>query len=293
MVMECCDVSKSYGSVRALEGVSFVVPDGEVSCLVGQNGAGKTTVIKALLGLIAVDAGSLRMNQREGARRIGVVFGPEYWVGSRTGEQSLKALALAMGVSTSRVPVCLGEAGLGDAARRRVRAYSLGMRQRLSIAAALLGESDNLILDEPFVGLDPEGVRWLGNLLRDLAREGRAVLVSSHLLAELESVGDRVIVLNEGRVVADTPVADLRQFQGARLRVHDSERFSSVAARRGWHVERAGRDSWFVIGVSLDEAIRALAEAGVGIEEAAASRGTISDFYFDAVARSREGEVPR
>lgn len=223
MALTCERLSKTYGRTRVLDDVSFMAPDGMVSCLVGRNGAGKTTTIKALLGLITPDGGKALIDsgrqaggtgERGRAPAVGVAFGPEFWMGSRTGRQSLRAMALATGTPWDRVNACLERVGLAHAASKRVRTYSMGMRQRLSIAAALLCDADNLILDEPFVGLDPEGVRWLGRLLRGLADEGRAVLVSSHLLAELESVGDRVIVLKDGAVAAQAEVASLRDRGG-------------------------------------------------------------------------------
>jgi len=214
-LIEFKSVSHHYGATPALEDVSFTVPDGSITGLVGPNGAGKTTAMKILMGIIRPSKGSATIDGQPfydallPMSTVGALITPEWIPGDRTALNVLWCLALTHGVPRQRCHHLLGLVGLGDVVNRRVHTFSLGMRQRLGIAIALLGEPAHLVLDEPVNGLDPEGVVWVRRFLRDYVNEGRSVLLSSHLMSELQNTADRVVVLSEGRVVADDTMDSL------------------------------------------------------------------------------------
>src|SRR5689334_23538082 len=206
--VEIRDLSKSFGEVAAVKGVSFDVEAGRVTGFLGPNGAGKSTTLRALLGLVRPSSGSATFDGlpydalERPAARVGVVLEDASFHPGRTARNHLRVLAATAGLPARRVDDVLSAVGLGDAADRRVKGYSLGMRQRLAIAAALLGEPDVLILDEPTNGLDPPGISWLRGLLRTQAARGAAVLISSHVLAEVALSVDDVVVIADGRLRA-------------------------------------------------------------------------------------------
>jgi ABC-2 type transport system ATP-binding protein len=214
-VVECRKLSKHYGDVVAVDEISFSLEPGTVTGFLGPNGAGKTTTLRLLLGLAEPTSGEALVFGRryreleEPVRRVGAVLESSDYHPSRTGRDHLRSLALAADLPLSRVEDVLTLVELGTAAGRRVRTYSLGMRQRLGVAAALLGEPELLILDEPANGLDPAGVRWLRTFLRGLAAEGRSVLVSSHLLAEVAQTVDQVLIIDHGRLLAQGSLDEL------------------------------------------------------------------------------------
>ncbi|WP_103062345.1 ATP-binding cassette domain-containing protein [Actinomyces qiguomingii] len=286
------EVSKDYGGGRGLVHSSFEVPDGVIVCLVGANGAGKTTALKVIGGLVRPDGGEVRVEGTEpGASPnplgcLGLVLGAEHWVGSRTGFQCLMGLARTSGIPHTRVRQCLEETGIAEAGHRKVRTYSLGMRQRLSLAAAMLGKSQNIVLDEPFNGLDPEGVRWLRSLLRRLADEGRAVLVSSHLLGEVEDIMDHVVVLKKGRVKAKASADQMRHPGGVIVRVEDPAQLAALAHSRHWQVKAAelpgaGEDA-MLIDADIKEVQRAFLEEGVIFAEMREARQSLESWFFSA-----------
>lgn len=205
---------KRYGREVAVADVSFTIGYGRITGFLGPNGAGKTTTLRMLLGLIRPDAGTAMIAGRpyarltSPARTVGALLDAAAHPGRR-GRDHLRALAAAAGIPRDRAEGLLASVGLEDAARRRTGSYSLGMRQRLGLAAALLGNPSVVVLDEPANGLDPQGIRWLRDLLRSLAAEGRAVLVSSHILAEVAQTVDDVVVISHGRTVAQAPLPDL------------------------------------------------------------------------------------
>jgi ABC-2 type transport system ATP-binding protein len=212
-------LTKSFGRVRAVDDLSFTVTAGQVTGFLGPNGAGKTTTLRALLGLVRPDRGTALVGGRRyvdvvaPARVVGAVLESTAFHPGRSARVHLRALCLAAGLPRDRVAAVLDTVDLTEAADRRVGGFSLGMRQRLALASALLGDPEVLILDEPANGLDPAGVHWLRGLLRALAAEGRTVLVSSHGLAELSRAADRVVVIDHGRLLADEPVAgDLEEW---------------------------------------------------------------------------------
>jgi ABC-2 type transport system ATP-binding protein len=214
-MIEVRGLSKRYGATVAVDGLSFDVRPGVVTGFLGPNGSGKSTTMRLLLGLDAPDAGQARINghrYRELAwplREVGALLEARAFHPGRTARAHLEALAAGNGIPRSRVEGVLGLVGLAEAAGRRAGRFSLGMGQRLGIAAALLGDPGVLLLDEPVNGLDPEGIRWIRRLLRSLAAEGRTVFVSSHLIGEMASTADRVVVIGRGRLLADTSVAEL------------------------------------------------------------------------------------
>ena len=206
---------KRFGATTALDGMSFIVRPGHVTGFVGPNGAGKSTTMRVILGLDSPDDGTALVCGRpyaslpEPMRLLGSLLDAAALQPSRSARNHLLWLAHSQGLPASRVDAVLEEAGLQDVARRKAGGFSLGMRQRLGLAAAMLGDPQALMLDEPFNGLDPEGIAWMRGFLRSLAGQGRAVLVSSHLMSELQDTADHLVVVGRGRVVADTSVADL------------------------------------------------------------------------------------
>jgi ABC-2 type transport system ATP-binding protein len=214
-------VSKAFGPVTALHSVTFTVGRGRVTGMVGPNGAGKSTAMRVILGLHHPDAGRALIDGRpyrdlsRPLTRVGSLLDASALHPARSARDHLRWLAHSQGIRAAHADTLLERVGLASAARRRTGGFSLGMRQRLGIAAALLGDPAALLLDEPFNGLDPEGIVWMRDLLAGLAAEGRAVLVSSHLISELQHVAQHLIVLADGRVLADAPVAELLAAQGS------------------------------------------------------------------------------
>jgi len=208
-------LTKRYGAVTAVDDLSFDVTPGRVTGFLGPNGAGKTTTLRALLGLTTPDGGTATINGcryrdlSNPARYVGAALDNDCFSPGRSASQHLQIMASAAGISSRRPAEVLELVGLADSARRKVGGLSLGMRQRLTLATALLGDPEVLVLDEPLNGLDPDGIRWMRELLRKLAHEGRTVLVSSHLLAEVAHTVDNVVVIARGRQVAEGPVAAL------------------------------------------------------------------------------------
>jgi ABC-2 type transport system ATP-binding protein len=215
VTIEVDRLRKRFGRTLALDGISFTVASGSVTGLVGPNGAGKSTTMRVILGLDAVDEGTALIcgrpyaSLRHPMRQVGSLLDASALQPSRSGRNHLLWIAHSQRLSGSRVDEVTDLVGLGKAGRRKAGGYSLGMRQRLGIAAAMLGDPPILIMDEPFNGMDPEGIIWMRGFLRGLAAEGRAVLVSSHLLSELPEVADHVVVIGRGRVLADATIEEL------------------------------------------------------------------------------------
>jgi ABC-2 type transport system ATP-binding protein len=220
-IVEAAGLTKHYGPVLAVDQLSFAVERGEVVGFLGPNGAGKTTTLRMLLGLVRPDSGNATIDGHAYSdlvtpmHQVGAVLEASSFHPGRTARNHLRIQALAADIDAARIEDVLDVVGLSDVAGRRVGGFSLGMRQRLSIATALLADPDVLILDEPTNGLDPEGVRWLRDLVRSMAADGAAVLISSHILAEVAQTVDSVIIVNRGRVVTQAPIAELTA--GARL----------------------------------------------------------------------------
>ncbi|MGY1737193.1 ABC transporter ATP-binding protein [Geodermatophilus sp. SYSU D00684] len=261
-MIEVDGLTKHYRARVAVDDVSFTVHPGRVTGFLGPNGSGKTTTMRCVLGLTRPTAGTatvLGVPYRDldvPMRRVGALVDPRARHPGRTAHAHLLALAQGNGLPASRVDDVVELVGLGAVAHERVRGFSLGMGQRLGIAAALLGDPEVLLLDEPVNGLDPEGIRWVRGLLRDLADEGRTVLVSSHLMSEMEDTADHLVVLGRGRLLADVPMADLLGRHAA-VRVRSPQAPLLAAALR-----RAGAG----VALETDGALRVegLAPAAVG-----------------------------
>lgn len=220
-MIEVRDLTKRYGAVTALDGLTFTVAPGRVTGFLGPNGAGKSTTLRILLGLTAPTRGSATVGGRRfrdlgtGLRHVGALLDANDVHRGRSARSHVAALARSNGLPKSRVDAVLRDVGLADVARRRIGGFSLGMKQRLGIAGALLGDPPVLVFDEPFNGLDPEGVRWARGLFRRLAAEGRTVFVSSHLMSEMANTADHLVVVGHGRLLADEPLVDFAAQAGS------------------------------------------------------------------------------
>ncbi|MEV5254052.1 ABC transporter ATP-binding protein [Streptomyces werraensis] len=291
------DLTKEYGARRAVDDLTFTVPPGRVTGFLGPNGAGKSTTMRLVLGLDHPTSGSAGLDGRpyaalrEPLRTVGALLDAGAALGSRTGRDHLRVLAASHRIPDRRVDEVLEETGLAPAARRRVRTYSLGMRQRLGIAAALLGDPEVVMLDEPSNGLDPEGIVWIRGLLRRLADEGRTVLVSSHLMNETASFADHLVVLGRGRLLADTPLRefiDARVRPAVRVRTSDPDALENVLARHGHRAVRHPDGHWTVPDARVDDIGRLASADGVPLLELAADEGTLEQAYLDLTAAETE-----
>jgi ABC-2 type transport system ATP-binding protein len=237
-VVSAESLTKRFGQVLAVDDLSFALEAGTITGFLGPNGAGKTTTLRMLVGLASPTSGRALVFERpyaqleQPALRIGAVLEATDFHPGRSGRDHLRMLATAVGVPDSRVNEVLALVELRDAAGRRVKGYSLGMRQRLGLAAALLGEPELLVLDEPANGLDPEGVRWLRDFLRSFASEGRTVLISSHVLAEVAQTVERVLIISRGRLVIESSLSDLTAQVGGAIRVRSADPAKLQAATR-------------------------------------------------------------
>ncbi len=235
-------LTKRYGDATAVDDLTFEVPSGEVTGFLGPNGSGKSTTMRMIMGLDLPDSGSALINGRSYGeldwplREVGALLDAKAFHPARTARNHLRWLALANDLPAGRVDEVLDQVGLTSVAGRRVGKFSLGMTQRLGIAAALLGDPGVLLFDEPVNGLDPEGIRWVRHFLRDLSRQGRTVLVSSHLISEMALTADRLVVIGRGRLIAETSVADFvgRSGGGAvRLVTPDGDAFTAELTEAG------------------------------------------------------------
>ncbi|MFE5369193.1 ABC transporter ATP-binding protein [Streptomyces mirabilis] len=291
------DLTKEYGSLRAVDDLTFRVLPGRVTGFLGPNGAGKSTTMRLVLGLDRPTSGTATVGGRpyasfdEPLRQVGALLDAGAAHGSRTARDHLRALAASNRISERRVDNVLEESGLASVARRRVKTYSLGMRQRLGIAAALLGDPPVVLLDEPSNGLDPEGIIWIREVLRRLAREGRTVLVSSHLMNETASFADHLVVLGRGRLLADTP---LREFIHARVRPRvrvrttDGAALGALLARHGHEAVEGADGAWTVPHARVEDIGLLASGAGLLILELAAEEGTLEEAYLDLTAAEAE-----
>jgi ABC-2 type transport system ATP-binding protein len=288
-MIEVSGLRKSFGTTLALDGMSFTVTPGQVTGFVGPNGAGKTTTMRVILGLDAPDEGRALVGGRPyGSLRhplthIGSLLDASALQPSRTARNHLLWLAHSQGLSARRADVVLEQAGLQAMARRRAGGFSLGMRQRLGIAAALLGDPPALMMDEPFNGMDPEGIVWMRGFLRSLAAEGRAVLVSSHLMSELQDAAGHLVVIGRGKVIADTSVADLlAAASGDRvlLRTSAPTPATTVLEEAGATVTATGPDTLLVTGMGAERVAALLGGQAVPFSEVSAHRATLEEAYM-------------
>ncbi|BCB75641.1 ATP-binding cassette domain-containing protein [Phytohabitans flavus] len=287
--IEVRGLRKRYGPHLALDGMTFTVRPGQVTGFVGPNGAGKSTTMRVILGLDRADGGSALVGGRpyrsltHPLRVVGSLLDAGALQPSRTARNHLLWLAHSQGLGAARVDEVLDIVGLASVARRRAGGFSLGMRQRLGIAAALLGDPAAVLLDEPFNGMDPEGIIWTRGVLRSLAAEGRAVLVSSHLMGELQGTADHVVIAGRGRVVADATVADLlAAAAGGRVTVRTTAPGAgAVLAEAGATVTPAGPDALTVSGLAAEEVTGLLGARRVPFSEVSAHRATLEDAYLE------------
>jgi ABC-2 type transport system ATP-binding protein len=295
--IEIDGLRKRFGPVQALDGMTFTVQPGHVTGFVGPNGAGKSTTVRVVVGLDAPDAGTATI----GGRPYRSLQNPLTHVGSlldagapqpsRSGRNHLLWLAHSQGLKAGRVDEVIALSGLGSAARRKAGGYSLGMRQRLGIAAALLGDPPVLIFDEPYNGMDPEGIVWMKGFLRALAGQGRAVLVSSHLMSELEDTAGHLVVVGRGKVIADTSVADLiAAASGNRITLRTTAPADAMTAltSAGAEVTATGSGVLRVSSLSSERVVATLTSHAIPFSEVTAHRATLEQAYMELTRDSVE-----
>jgi ABC-2 type transport system ATP-binding protein len=287
--IEVTNLHKRFGQTVALDGLSFTVRPGQVTGFVGPNGAGKSTTMRVILGLDSVEQGSALVGGRpyRSLRRplshVGSLLDTGALHPSRSGRNHLLWLAHSQGLSARRVDEVVEQAGLQGIARHKAGGYSLGMRQRLGLAAAMLGDPPILLLDEPFNGLDPEGIVWMRDFLRELAGQGRAVFVSSHLMGELQDMADHLVVIGRGRLVADTSLAELLAAASrglVRLRTAEPARATAVLREAGATVVATGPDALAVSGLASQRVVELLGRRGVAFAEVSEQRATLEEAYM-------------
>ncbi|MCS0500654.1 ABC transporter ATP-binding protein [Protaetiibacter mangrovi] len=294
-VIEIQSLTKRFGGTTAVDDLSFRVEPGVVTGFLGPNGAGKTTTLRSLLGLVRPTSGRATFDGRaytelaDPLGTVGTALEAASFHPGRSGRDHLRVAAAAAGIRDSRVDEVLAWVGLADAARRRVGGYSLGMRQRLGLAFALLGDPGALVLDEPINGLDPEGIRWIRVFLRDLAAEGRTVLVSSHLLSEVQQTVDRVVIISHGRLAYEGTLDGLESGAVARVRVDAADRdaLARALAASGAVVEAAA-DGLRVSGVDAERIGSLAFAAGVPLKLLVPEREGLEDVFLEIVG---EGEI--
>jgi ABC-2 type transport system ATP-binding protein len=297
--IEVTGLRKRFGPTQALDGMSFTVEPGQVTGFVGPNGAGKSTTMRVILGLDAPEQGQALVSGQSYAslrhpmRVIGSLLDAGALQPSRSARNHLLWLARSQGLKAKRVDEVITQAGLDGVARRRAGGYSLGMRQRLGIAAAMLGNPAAIMLDEPFNGMDPEGIVWMRGFLRALAAEGRAVLVSSHLMSELQDTADHLVVAGRGKVIADTTVASLLAgASGGRvaLRTSAPAEATKVLENAGAAVAAAGADAdpLTISGLTAERVVALLSENAVPFSEVSAHRVNLEQAYLELTSDAVE-----
>jgi ABC-2 type transport system ATP-binding protein len=287
--IEVHGLKKRFGDVLAVDGLDFEVAEGTVVGFLGPNGAGKTTTLRMLLGLVTPTSGTATFGGRayreleEPTRVVGAVLEASGFHPGRTARNHLRVLVTAAGLPARRVDQVLAQVGMADAADRRVGGFSLGMRQRLGLAAALLGDPQVLLLDEPANGLDPEGIAWLRRLIRHQADQGRTVLVSSHVLAEVAQTVDQVVIIARGRLVTQSTLADLTAGAdtAVRVRTPQADALRDRLAAGGAAVRLDGPDQLIVTGVTTEQVGRAAAAAGVVLHEMRFERSNLEEVFLE------------
>jgi ABC-2 type transport system ATP-binding protein len=289
-VIEVVDLRKRYRKATAVDGLTFEVREGSITGFLGPNGAGKTTTLRILLGLVHPTAGSATIDGKRYRAlerplgRVGAVLEASNYHPKRSGRNHLRALAAAGDIPATRVDELLEYVGLGSAGRRAVGGYSLGMRQRLSVAGALLGDPQILLLDEPANGLDPEGIRWLRDLLRGFAGEGKTVFISSHVLAEMQQLADEVVIIHRGRLVAHETVGELtaRTAGSTRVRSPQAARLREVLSREG--IESTGDGDGLFTGAPAARVGELAAANGVVLHELTSDTASLEEAFLELTA---------
>ncbi|WP_083268045.1 ABC transporter ATP-binding protein [Lentzea guizhouensis] len=294
------NLTKQFGSVTAVQNLSFTVSPGSVTGFLGPNGAGKTTTLRMLLGLVKPTSGIATINGRpfhqlgQPGRVVGAVLEAQGFHPSRTARSHLRVYAAAIGVPDAQADQVLGLVGLATAADRNVGGFSLGMKQRLALATALLGDPQVLVLDEPANGLDPEGIAWLRTFLQSYARMGRTVLISSHLLAEVEQTVDQVVIISRGQTMFYGPLEKLRQSQSKRVLVQPSDvgTLANVLRAASVHVEQLPDGRLAVSGVDAKYVADAALQAGVSIYGIQEEQVDLERLFFQLTSGQYAGYAP-
>jgi ABC-2 type transport system ATP-binding protein len=297
-VVQATSLTKRFGPLVAVDDLSFSLEPGTVTGFLGPNGAGKTTTLRMLLDLAAPSSGQALIFDRpyvelaQPALRVGAVLEATDFHPGRRGRDHLRMLGRSLGVPDRRVDEALGLVELTDAAKRRVKTYSLGMRQRLGLAAALLGDPELLVLDEPANGLDPEGVRWLRDFLRAFAAEGKTVLISSHVLAEVAQTVDRVLIINRGRLVVESSLDQLTARVGGAVRVRTPElaRLEAALGREAVHASPSGDHTLLVSGVTSDRVGQIAFAAGVPLYELVSDSSSLEEVFLQLTSGDQTRE---
>ncbi|MGP3936434.1 ABC transporter ATP-binding protein [Nonomuraea sp. KM88] len=293
-MIEITDLTKRYGNKTAVDGLSFNVHPGRVTGFLGPNGAGKSTTMRAILGLDRPHAGSVTVNGRayvglpRPMREVGALLDARAVHPRRTARNHLLCIAQTNGIPAKRVDEVLQVVGLESVARKRAGGFSLGMGQRLGIAVALLGDPKVLLFDEPVNGLDPEGIKWIRELMRGLAAEGRTVLVSSHLMSEMAQTADHLIVIGKGKLIADIGIAEfIRQGSNVLVRADDQERLATKLTEAGGTVLPGADGALIVTGLEAREVGKAALDAKVVLTELTPQR-SLEQAYMDLTRDSIE-----
>lgn len=297
-MIELRGLTKQYGAVRAVDDLTVDVRSGKVTGFLGPNGAGKSTTMRMVLGLDRPTAGRVLVAGRpfaglaEPLRVAGALLDAGAVHPGRSGRDHLRVAARTHGIPLRRVEDVLEQVGLGPAARRRVRGYSLGMRQRLGIAGALLGDPEVLLFDEPMNGLDLDGVRWIRRLVRDLADEGRTVLLSSHLMSEMEQTADHLVIIGRGRLIADASMAEVMRGDGVprqvRVRTPSGGELAGALRRLGLPVHAGGDGELLVDGASAETVGETARAVGVAVHRLVEEHSSLEQVYLDLTGGSAE-----
>jgi ABC-2 type transport system ATP-binding protein len=294
-MIEVRDLSKRYGSTTAVNGLSFDVLPGRVTGFLGPNGAGKSTTMRMILGLDAPTSGRAAVNGRayqdirRPAHELGALLDPTEIYGGRRAYQHLQYIAQSNRIARRRVGEVLELAGLAGVARHRVGGFSLGMKQRLGVAAALLGDPPVLMFDEPVNGLDPDGVRWIRELLRSLAREGRVVFVSSHLMSEMALTADHLVVIGRGKLIADADIADLTRGSAAshvRVRSPQASRLADLLTAHRAEVRLADDGGLTVTGLDTAAVADLAAAHGLPVHELSVQAASLEETFIELTGGS-------
>ncbi len=296
-MIETIGLRKTYGSKVAVDDLGFTVRPGAVTGFLGPNGSGKSTTMRMILGLDRPDAGHVLVDgipfreHRNPLGALGAAIDAKAVHRGRSAHRHLRAVAATAGISAARVQEVIEMVGLSEAAHRRVGGFSLGMAQRLGIAAALLGDPSTVMLDEPVNGLDPDGILWIRNLMRQLAREGRAVLVSSHLMSEMALTADHLVVIGRGRLIADEPVRSFVERippRGVTVRSPHVDQLRELVCAHGGRVNPGPDGSFVVAGVTAERIGEAAAVRGVALHELTPIRGSLEEAFMQLTAQDVE-----
>jgi ABC-2 type transport system ATP-binding protein len=295
-MIEIDGLTKRYGDKTAVDGLSFVVEPGVVTGFLGPNGAGKSTTMRLIAGLDRPTAGTVRVNGRHYPRaaapmsELGILLDARSVHPGLSARSNLLALARTAGIGRRRVDEVIELAGLGDVSSRRAGGFSLGMGQRLGVAAALLGQPQTVVLDEPVNGLDPDGVRWIRLLLKSLAAEGRTVFVSSHLMSEMAQTATRLVVLGRGQLISDTSVEDFtsRAAVGVLVRTPETERLGQVLTAPGVSVVSDGTDLIRVSGITAEQIGTAAWRAHLPVYELTPTHASLEEAFMQVTRDSIE-----